>query len=248
MKRRPENYGSKARYGFDAPAIMWSLIGGGSGAFLTGLAAHVYLTGWLSSAGAALLCLAVIPLCLGLSMLTYGLIGKRRMRDFIMSRIAWRGDEQVLDVGTGLGLLLIAAAKKLGPGGRAKGVDIWRVEDLSGGGLDQLAHNIALEGVEERVGLYTEDARKLPFPDQSFDVVFSLFCIHNIEGKAAQGQALLEIVRVLKPGGRVLIGEWLPVGDYARVLQNSGLRIRSCRSHFRTALALMWMVDAEKPA
>lgn len=227
---------------------MIGMLAGGAAGLALSAAGIIWTSGWLCIVAWAVLPVALVPLLLGFSMLVYGLYGKKRMRDFMIGLIDWRGDEQVLDIGAGLGLLLIGAAKKLRARGRATAVDIWRTEDLSGGGLDQLAANVAIEGVEDRIALLTEDARRLSMADGSMNVVLSLFCIHNIEGEAEQKRALLEIVRVLKPGGRVLIGEWMPIGRYASVFAEAGLKVRSHRSHIGTALSLMWMVDAEKPA
>ena len=245
MKRQTK----RAHYGFDAPGIMKGMLArrvwqGVGHRRCVGLN---WTDGWLHIVFIVAALIASVPLLLGLSMLAYGLRGKHRMREFMIGRIPWRGDEQVLDVGAGLGLLLIGAAKKLTKKGRATAIDIWRSEDLSGGGLNQLADNVAIEGVEDRIALLTEDARQLSCADNSMDVVFSLFCIHNIDGAAEQDRALLEIVRVLKPGGRVLIGEWMPIRRYADVFSQAGLKVRSHSSYISTALSPMWMVDAEKP-
>lgn len=174
----------KAHYGFDAPGVMRGLLGVGLGGVGLGWIATVLADGWLEVAAVTLAVIAGVPLVLGLSMVGYGLIGKHRMRDHMLGLIHWRGDEQVLDIGTGRGLLLIGAAKRLGRGGRATGIDIWRAEDLTDNTLDRLAENVSVEGVENSVALMTEDARKLSFPDASFDVVLSLYCIHNIEDKS----------------------------------------------------------------
>jgi arsenite methyltransferase len=237
----------QANYGFDAPGVMKGLLAGGVGGVCTGFIAAWYFDGWLSVAGLLIATIALVFLLLGLSMLIYGLTGKMRMRDYMVGLVNWRGDEQVLDIGTGRGLMLIATAKMLRGGGRATGIDIWRAEDLSDNSLNRLAENVTLERVENQVTLLTEDARKLSFADASMDVVFSLYCIHNIEDKNEQRAALLEIVRVLKPGGRVLIAEWMPIGRYAEIFKEAGLNIKSNRSHFGTALTLMWMIEAEKP-
>ncbi len=238
---------SKAYYGFDAPGVMRGLLSVGLAGVGVGWIAAVLADGWLEVAAVTLAVVTAVPLVLGLSMVGYGLIGKHRMRDRMLGRIHWRGDEQVLDIGTGRGLLLIGAAKRLRGGGRATGIDIWRAEDLTDNTLDRLAENVGVEGVEDSVALMTEDARKLSFPDASFDVVLSLYCIHNIEDKSEQKAALLEIVRVLKPGGRALIGEWLPTHRYADIFSAAGMTVHGSRTYFSTALALMWMVDAQKP-
>ena len=234
-------------YGFDAPGIMWGMQISGAAAVLFGSTLVTLFSGWPRIVGFIAIVGGLVPLILGLSMVVYGLTGKMRMRDKIMSMVDWRGDEQVLDIGTGQGLLLIGAAKRLNLAGRATGVDIFLAKDLTNNTLDQLAANVAAEGVENRVALMEQDARKLNFADASFDVVFSLYCIHNIEDANERKGALLEAVRVLKPGGRLLIGEWMPTHGYATILKEAGLTVRSSRTYLTTAMTLMWLVDVTKP-
>ena len=71
----------------------------------------------------ALALVALLPAAPAVLGLRYVLHGKLRHRDRLLDRVAWKGDEQVLDVGTGGGLLLIGAARRA-PTGRASGIDI----------------------------------------------------------------------------------------------------------------------------
>jgi arsenite methyltransferase len=66
--------------------------------------------------------------------------------------------------------------------------------------------------------------RMLPFVDASFDAVVSSLAIHNLPGTAERAKALREIVRVLKPGGRVALQDIAHTAQYARVLRTCGLR------------------------
>src|SRR5262245_42175976 len=68
---------------------------------------------------------------MGVWMMWESKVGKLRGREQLLSRVAWTGHEQVLDVGCGRGLMLIGAAKRL-TDGKAIGIDIWQAEDLSG--------------------------------------------------------------------------------------------------------------------
>jgi SAM-dependent methyltransferase len=235
-----------AKYGFDAPGVMRTFLSLGIIGILAGLMALALIPGWWRVIGIVLLVASFAPLLLGFCMVVYGFFGKHRMRDFMISRIAWRGDERVLDIGTGRGLLLIGAAKKLDTRGQAVGIDIWRQEDLTDNSLEALTVNVAAEGVDRKVTLMTEDARTMSFPDASFDVVLSLYCIHNIEDKAEQKKACFEIARILKPGGRVLVGEYIPTHFYADAFREAGLNVSFSRSFFHVAFAPMWMVEAAK--
>ncbi len=147
--------------------------------------------------------------------------GKFRVRDALMSRVAWRGDEQVLDVGCGHGLLLVAAAKRLTTG-RATGIDIWSQVDQGDNHPENTARNARIEGVADRVEICDGDARKLDFPNESFDIVVSSLAIHNIPEKAEREQAILEIIRVLKPGGQVAIYDIKRISEYQKIFLESG--------------------------
>jgi arsenite methyltransferase len=148
--------------------------------------------------------------------------GKFRVRDALMSRIAWRGDERVLDIGCGHGLLLVAAAKRLTTG-CAIGIDIWSQVDQGDNHPENTARNARIEGVADRVEIRDCDARKLDFPDESFDVVVSSLALHNIREKAERDQAIREIVRVLKLGGQVAIYDIKCISEYQQIFLESGM-------------------------
>ena len=125
-------------------------------------------------------------------------------------------------VGKVRGLFLIGAAKRLTTG-RAVGIDLWQKEDLSGNRPEATMENARREGVADRVEVRDGDARQLPFPDATFDVVVSSLALHNIYDRAGRERAVREIARVLKPGGRVAIEDIRHTDEYARVLAASGL-------------------------
>src|SRR5271165_6359891 len=98
--------------------------------------------------------------------------GKLQMRDRLLDSITWKGDEKVLDIGCGRGLLLIGAAKRLQTG-KASGVDLWSKEELSDNSPEAVRDLATAEGVLPKIKIETADAQKLPLPDASFDVVLS---------------------------------------------------------------------------
>lgn len=131
--------------------------------------------------------------------------GKFHMRDRVIAGLKLRGDEQVLDVGCGNGLLLIGAAQKLTTG-TAVGVDIFDENLESHNSRDAVLHNAQLAGVANRVEVHHTDARELPFADGRFDVVTSSLMLHHLNS-ADQETAVQQMVRVLKPGGKLVIVE-----------------------------------------
>jgi len=117
-----------------------------------------------------------------------------------------RGDEEVLDVGCGLGKMTIGIAKELTTG-KVMGIDIWDKVEISGNSPQRAYRNAQLEGVQEKVEFRTADLRGLPFPDNSFDLVTALRVINGLRGEGDRLKALKEIYRVLRPGGRFLLLE-----------------------------------------
>src|SRR5215211_4228755 len=126
----------------------------------------------------------------------------------LLDGLKLRGDERILDMGCGRGAVLLMAAQHLTTG-RAVGVDLWRSVDQSGNSPAATQRNAVAEGVADRVDLHTGDMTALPFEDNSFDVVVSSLAIHNIRGRAGREKAIDEAVRVLRPGGRLLIADLL---------------------------------------
>ena len=139
--------------------------------------------------------------------------GRARALQQMIQAVNWRGSEQVLDVGCGNGIVLLAAAKHLTTG-KATGIDIW-VEGSGEQSAQNLRKNAALEGVAERVDLQEVDARKMPFANASFDVVFASLSLHHMGDSADRQHAAGEMLRVLKPGGTILIYDILPIANQA---------------------------------
>lgn len=233
-------------YGYDAPGIMLGLSLGGAAAVLAGVALASVLPGAWRYAGVAVAVAGAVPLFFGVLMIIYAFIGKRRTRDHLLGLARLDDAATILDVGTGAGLLLVGAAERTAPA-RVTGIDLWAAKDLSNSAAAATLRNAALAGVAARVEVLTGDARALDFADASFDRVVSLLCIHNIEDKADQARACREIARVLKPGGRVVIGDYLPTHAYAAAFAEAGLTVMQSRAAFGVALSLMWIVVADKP-
>ncbi len=197
-----------ADYGLDVPGVVRTLATAGV-LSLTAGGAHLR-SPWLSRRllapaatvagfGAGVLCLSVAGFAVWLSR-----VAKLRERDRLLAAIPWRGDEMVLDVGCGRGLLLIGAAKRL-TSGTALGVDLWDRSLESGNHPAATWANARAEGVADRIAVRDGDARRLPLADRSCDVVVSSLMLHHLTDPRDRERAVREMARVLKPGGHLAI-------------------------------------------
>jgi ubiquinone/menaquinone biosynthesis C-methylase UbiE len=187
-----------------------------------GLALVLLSMDWMTAVGSITFTFGVIFTIEGLLMIWSSRYGKLRARDRLLDGLGLTGQENLLDVGCGRGLLLIGAARRL-PNGRAVGVDVWSQVDLSDNRASATLANAAAEGVPERVEVHEADMRKLPFADASFDAVVASLSIHNLYSVDGRHEAILEIVRVLKPGGKVALIDIRHVREYAVGLLGAGM-------------------------
>jgi len=233
---------AKLDYGLDAPNTVKSMFSRGGWTIVFGLAMyimnHAEYPGPSWSILSVLGAIGVTFLAVGGFMVWSSRIGKPKMRDRILNAVALQGDEKVLDVGCGRGLLAIGAAKRL-KSGKVTGVDIWSAADLSDNSMDAAKSNAKLEGVADKVRIENADARKLPYPDANFDVVLSSLAIHNIDDGQERDQAVREMLRVLRPGGRLAIYDIFHPGSYARVLRDAGAQDVST-----SGLSFLWCVPS----
>lgn len=202
----------RGSYGIDAPFAP---------ALLTGLA-FLYL-GLAIATGKVMFWMAfAFILAVDVFYLHGTLRGKFVLWADLLDGLRLRGDEHILDLGCGRGAVLLMAAQHLTTG-RAVGVDLWRTVDQSGNSAEATQRNAIAEGVADRVEMHTGDMKALPFADSSFDVVLSSLAIHNIRGRAGREKAISEAVRVLRPGGRLLIFDVRGTRQYQAKLANLGM-------------------------
>jgi ubiquinone/menaquinone biosynthesis C-methylase UbiE len=130
----------------------------------------------------------------------YGLIARsiEGGAEAFIERLALEPGARVLDVACGSGNLAIAAARR---GAAVTGVDI--APNL----LEQARARAAAEGLAVRFD--EGDAEELPYPDESFDEVVTMF---GAMFAPRPERAAAEMVRACRPGGRVAMANWTPAG------------------------------------
>jgi arsenite methyltransferase len=115
-----------------------------------------------------------------------------------------RPGETVLDVGSGGGIDTILAARRVGPTGRAIGLDI--LDEMGERGREHAAE----AGVDDWTEFVRGEMESIPLPDASVDVVVSNGVLNL---SARKSRALAEIFRVLVPGGRLCMADLTIEGE-----------------------------------
>jgi ubiquinone/menaquinone biosynthesis C-methylase UbiE len=169
-------------------------------------------------------------------------------------------DEKILEVGCGTGSGSIGLAKKL-PRAKIVGIDIF--EGVSGKSPDTALKNAQIEGVSDRVDFRYGNALKIPYRDETFDVVTMGSVLHELHNEKDKTKALREIYRVLKPGGKFITLEiirnkklalcvlvfapvWKPKEYWPPLIEKAGFR--NIVTHTFRSLINFGVFTAEKPS
>jgi ubiquinone/menaquinone biosynthesis C-methylase UbiE len=147
---------------------------------------------------------------------------------WLVEHAGLRGAEEVLDVATGAGFTALAFAPRVA---RVTGLDV--SEKM----LEQARQNARKEGAGN-FAARTGAAEAMPFPDASFDIVVCRMAAHHFESVPA---FLTESLRVLRPGGRLLIADTTVPDDDAEIdaWQNRAELLRD-NSHKRNYSPREW--------
>lgn len=126
--------------------------------------------------------------------------------------------ETVLDLGSGGGIDVLLSARRVGPTGKAYGLDM--TDDM----LALARENQKQAGIEN-VEFLKGEIENIPLPDNSVDVIISN-CVINLS--ADKDKVLREAFRVLKPGGRFAVSDVMVRGDVRDEIRRSVLLWVGC--------------------
>jgi arsenite methyltransferase len=126
--------------------------------------------------------------------------------------------EVVLDLGSGGGIDVLLSAKRVGPAGKAYGLDM--TDEMLA-----LANQNKLKAGAENVEFLRGEIEHIPLPDDSVDVIISN-CVINLA--ADKDRVLREAFRVLKPGGRFAVSDVVTRGEIAPEIRQSVLLWVGC--------------------
>jgi arsenite methyltransferase len=149
--------------------------------------------------------------------------------------------EVVLDLGSGAGADVLISARRVGPTGRAIGIDM--TDEMLG-----LARRNAIEAGVENAEFLKGYVEELPLPDESVDVVISN-CVINLSGD--KPKVLAEAARVLRPGGRFAVSDVIADPDMDERTKADMQAWTGCvagaltQQEFREALTAAGLQDAE---
>ena len=205
---------TRAHYGFDLPSVALALAITAVALIAFTVVVAISVDGWW---WLLLLAYALVTALSCASLLYTARRGRFAVWRKLLEGMRLTGRARIVDLGCGQGAVLIMAARKV-PQGHAIGVD-------RENRLRRADGNAAVEQV--KVDLLPADLgqlENLPIDSGTIDLVVSSLALHHIDEEATRAKVIAEAVRILRPGGRVVIADLRHVPAYAAQLTEMRLK------------------------
>ena len=219
------NHGPKplGSYGIDAPWVPWLWVGYAALFATLSVFASTVWDAWLVAVLYALL--TAVSVAAAILYLHATVRGKFLLWRELLASLPTAGEpRRILDLGCGRAAVAIMAAQQF-PDANVTGIDLWRSIDQSSNSIESARNNAEQNAVADRIRFDTGDMTALPYPDASFDLITASLSIHNIPSRAGRERAVEEALRVLAPGGRLVIVDIRRTKDYRGALARLGLDV-----------------------
>lgn len=131
--------------------------------------------------------------------------GERQLRERVVTLAGLRRGNYVLDVGCGTGTMAAMMAQRVGAEGQVVGIDL----------SPRMIEIATRKAQMAQLTFLQANAEDVPYPDNYFHTVTIIFALHEMP-RAARGNTLNEIYRVLKPGGRLVVVDYYEPRSWSR--------------------------------
>lgn len=122
--------------------------------------------------------------------------------DTVFQALALKKGSTLLDIACGIGNYTLAAAERIGPDGMVYAIDLWEE------GIEALKNSAAARDLSNIKAMVGDAGKSLPLADHSVDLCLMATVLHDLIEIKADGAALQETARVLKPGGTFAVIEF----------------------------------------
>lgn len=165
----------------------------------------------------------IFMIMIGLKYMHTSIIGKYRIMRSVASDIRLKKGSKILDAGCGHGAFMMQFDKQIEKIDEIVGIDIWSTRDQANNSIEATKRIVESSNLAGKVKLKTASILDMPFNSNEFDLIISSLVLHNIKPFEKRKAALVEISRVQKSKGQLVI---MDIGyatkKYVHILEDLG--------------------------